>query len=74
MLRVPLVASLVDRVPCQATFALFTMDRSRGPLLWRFRQAMWWRIMLARSAWEWWSVPSRVKKRSAVNFGSIRLR
>jgi hypothetical protein len=34
---------------------------------------MYRRIMLACSWWLAWSVPSRVKYRSAVNWASIRL-
>ena len=56
-----------ELVPHQATFARLTIRRRRGSLVWRFRQAMYRRIMLFCSRWVAWSVPFRVNSRNAVN-------
>jgi hypothetical protein len=53
-------------------FALLRILPRRRSRVWRFRQAMWRRIMLAYSLWGLgWSVPSRVKERSALHWASI---
>jgi hypothetical protein len=62
-----------ELVPCQAMFALLRILPRRRSRVWRFRQAMWRRIMLAYSLWLGWSVPSRVKERSALHWASMRL-
>ena len=59
-------------VPLQATFARVTMRRSRSSWVWLLRQMMYRRIMLPCCWWLAWSVPSRAKYRSAVNWASIR--
>jgi hypothetical protein len=48
-------------VPHQATFARNEMARSSSLSVWRFRQAMYRRIMEFCSSWLWWSVPFRAK-------------
>jgi hypothetical protein len=61
-----------ELVPRQATFARSMMRRSRSSQAWLLRQMMYRRIMLACSLWLAWSVPSRAKYRSAVNWASTR--
>jgi hypothetical protein len=58
-------------VECQATFAVLMSLRRRGLLVLRLRQWMYRRMRRAWVAWSGWSVPARVKYRSARNCASI---